>query len=226
MANNPGYDRNSILKGYNLLLYFAGSMIMYEPTEECVTDFWSKGILKNLPVSSNNPRFVEAASQLRFSCENPSICQPMLHDDYDRLFSDKGIMLAPPVKSFYMDESKTELTGQETISDFYNRYGWRFRSKYNMPDDHLGIELIFLTLLTDKLAGFEDESCAGEMMKSIRRFIFDHIILWLPEWNRLVQKNAETLCYKGIANMIFAVCEDVYNILDVSETETGFKKVL
>ena len=45
-----------------MLFYFAGSMIMHEPSEECIVDFWEKGILKNLPVSSSNPNFVKAAS--------------------------------------------------------------------------------------------------------------------------------------------------------------------
>ena len=50
-----------------MLFYFAGSMIMHEPSEECIVDFWEKGILKNLPVSSTNPNFINAASQLRES---------------------------------------------------------------------------------------------------------------------------------------------------------------
>ncbi len=66
---------NSVLKGYNMLLYFAGSMVMYEPDEECVIDFWSKGILKALPVRSSNPRFMEAASQLRDSCKDKDTCR-------------------------------------------------------------------------------------------------------------------------------------------------------
>ena len=48
-------QENNILKGYNMLLYFAGSMIMYEPSEECIVDFWTNGVLKKLPVSSSNP---------------------------------------------------------------------------------------------------------------------------------------------------------------------------
>ena len=78
-----------------MLLYFAGSMIMYEPAEECVVDFWSKGILKALPVKSSNPRFFEAASQLRESCRDKTICRRMLQEDFNRLFSGSGLPLAP-----------------------------------------------------------------------------------------------------------------------------------
>ena len=84
MDNNS--KQHNILKGYNMLLYFAGSMIMYEPSEECVVDFWKNGILKNLPVSSSNPNFIKAASQFRESCEDKSICGKMLREDYIQTF--------------------------------------------------------------------------------------------------------------------------------------------
>jgi len=101
-------DQNSILKGYNMLLYFAGSMIMYEPVEECVVDFWSNGILTTLPVSSTNPRFVQAASQLRTSCQDPSLCVARLQDDYNKLFSGSGLPVARPVKSSYIPIHSTD----------------------------------------------------------------------------------------------------------------------
>lgn len=221
MTDQNNYDRNSILKGYNLLLYFAGSMIMYEPTEECFSDFWSNGILRNLPVSSRNPRFMKAASQLRSSCGNSDLCQPVLRDDFNRLFSDKGPLLAPPFKSYYKDKLTDRQTANESVTDFYNTYGWRFRSGYNIVDDHLGVEVIFLTLLSDKLAAFDDGPCIREMKNEIRRFIADHLLSWLPEWNRLVQKNAQSLSYKGIANLIYAACEDIYGFMSPPDTITG-----
>jgi hypothetical protein len=49
METKHGKNQKAILKGYNMLLYFAGSMIMYEPVEECVADFWSNGMLSTLP---------------------------------------------------------------------------------------------------------------------------------------------------------------------------------
>ena len=63
---------------------------MYEPSEECVTDFWTKGILKNLPVSSSNPNFVKAASQLRDSCADKTICGKILSEDLYQTFWQTG----------------------------------------------------------------------------------------------------------------------------------------
>lgn len=215
-------NRNTLLKGYNMLLYFAGSMIMYEPVEECVVDFWSKGILKALPVRSSNPRFNTAASQLRESCRDKTLCSSILKEDFNRLFSASGKPLAAPLESDYIDNSLREVLNAEKVSDFYNAYGWMKRTKYNIPDDNLGIELLFLTLLTDKYISIDDEACSLEMRNEIRRFINQHILSWIPDWNDRMQKYAGTLCYKGIATLIYACCEDIYDLMGNPKPEMNF----
>jgi TorA maturation chaperone TorD len=220
METDKEKNQNNLLKGYNLLLYFAGSMIMYEPTEECVVDFWSKGILNALPVSSSNPRFIEAASQLRNSCNDKTQCRRMLQEDYNKLFSDSELALARPVESTYL-KNEFLLNGKLPfkVSDFYNSYGWKSSSRIKVPDDHLGTELLFLTLLVDKHIALDDEACRKEMKNEIRRFIGQHILSWIPEWNEQIQKYAETLCYKGIATLIYACSEDIFSLLDNNRSD-------
>jgi TorA-specific chaperone len=215
-------NRNTLLKGYNMLLYFAGSMVMYEPVEECVVDFWSKGILKALPVRSNNPRFNTAASQLSESCRDKTLCSSILKEDFNRLFSASGKPLAPPLESDYIDYSLREVLNSEKVSDFYNAYGWMKRTRYDIPDDNLGIELLFLSLLNDKYISLDDEACSAEMRNEIRRFINQHILSWIPDWNVRMQEHAGTLCYKGIATLIYACCEDIYDLMGNPKPEMSF----
>lgn len=228
MLINRNSNQNSIIKGYNLLIYFAGSMIMYEPGHECVKDFMQNGILKALPVSSNNPRFVEAALQLRDSCKKEQACADILVKDYKRLFAGSEKPLAPPVSSYYTgNRGLSGIAGSEDVSDFYNSYGWKYRSRYNYPDNHLGIELLFLTLLNDKYIDMDDEACREEMMSEIRRYIKNHLLSWIPEWKKQVDKYAGTTIYKGIASLIYACSEDIFNLLDNSgpgdDSGTGFR---
>lgn len=213
--------QKNLLKGYNMLLYFAGSMIMNEPVEECIIDFWHKGILKTLPVNSTNPRFLEAASQLRNSCTDRTTCRSLMQEDFRRLFLGDGIPLAPPFKSAYTDTVLEEAKGKEKVSDFYDSYGWKKRVNYKADDDNLGIELLFVTLLIDKYAALEDEACRSALAGEIRRFIRDHIMVWLPEWHQRIQETAGTMCYKGIATLIYASCEDIYEIM--GKPEPGFR---
>lgn len=196
-----------------MLLYFTGSMIMNEPTEECVTDFWIKGSLIKLPVESSNPRFIAAAALLRESCNDKKLCKTMLVEDYHWLFDVKASPLAPAYESLYINKNGNHRGINERAGDFYSSYGWEHEPGKETPDDHLGIELLFLTRLVDNYLHIDDDPCRREMEKEIRRFIDQHLLSWIPEWNQKIQESAHTLCYKGIGNLIYACLEDIHSIL-------------
>lgn len=225
--DSKSQDHN-MLKGYNMLLYFAGSMIMHEPSEECIVDFWEKGILKNLPVSSSNPNFIKAAYQLRESFADKTQFGKLLHEDYLRLFDKQVPALAPAYESQYRREIHDNSGFHSSdVTEFYNSYGWKSKFIGRIDDDHLGIELLFLTLLIDKYLSMDDEACQSEMRKEIRRFINYHILSWVPEWNRKIQIHANTLSFKGIGNLILACTEDIFNLFgqkSITSISTDFLK--
>ena len=213
MTIKPTSKENNVLKSYNMLLYFAGSMIMYEPSEECIVDFWTQGKLKNLPVSSSNPNFIKAISQLRESCVDQSACVKQMKEDYVRLFSKQNLSLAPAFKSHYIKSSDSNKT-IPSVTEFYNSYGWESRFRNRISDGHISIKLLFLTLLVDKYLDLDDAVCIIEMRGEIRRFINNHILSWIMEWNDKIQQNAKTICYKGIGSLILASVEDIFNYLE------------
>lgn len=200
------------MKGYNMLLYFAGSMIMNEPTEECVVDFWKNGKLRNLPVSSSNPRFLKAAELLRDSCTDKTRCKYELSDDFFRLFAVSGLPLAPAYASIYVKRNEGSSQSQERVTEFYESYRWKFLSRTKFPDDHLGVELLFLTRMIDKYLMLDDEPCRLEMRKEIKRYIDHHLLSWVPHWNEDIQEHANTLCYRGIGTLIHASIEDLQGL--------------
>lgn len=210
-ADNKISPFGNLLKGYNMLLYFTGSMIMYEPTRECVTDFFSGSLLRQFPVSSSNPSFMKAASLLRESCTDRDQCRMDLIKDFRRLFSPEGPRLAMPLASLHA-ATILKNTIPDNPVEFYDSYGWRARKKYSVPEDHLGIELLFLTVLVDKYMQLDDEPCRCEMRKEIVRFISTHLDPWMRGWNESVQLNANTIYYKGIGNLLVACVEDLNGI--------------
>ena len=209
----------NVLKGYNMLLYFAGTMIMFDPSQECIHDFWSEGILKNLPVSSTNPRFIKAASQLHQSVGDQNSSVKMMREDYLTLFTGTGNPLAPPYESVYRSKDHLMFDKQTSeVREFYKSYGWESKFKGKIPDDHLGIELLFLTLLIEKYLELDDEICNSEMRIEIRRFIDQHLMSWIPDWNKHIQEHANTLGYKGIGTLILSCVEDLYSIMCQNNT--------
>jgi TorA maturation chaperone TorD len=199
-------ENNNLLKGYNMLLYFAGSMIINEPSEECISDFWSEGSLKKLPVKSDNPRFLQASLLLRESESCRDSFRNNLSRDHKLLFSMKSLSLAPPNESSYH-------TPHDKVTEFYDSYGWNYRALNDMEDDHIGTELLFLTKMIDKYLQLDDAPCRSAMKSEIRRYIDGHLLSWIPAWNFNIQENAITKSYKGIGNLIHACTEDIYGIL-------------
>lgn len=136
-------------------------------------------------------------------------------EDYQRLFSNPRFAVAVPLKSLWAPEDAVEGTSKDDEpGSFYESYGWKPKLRNRLPDDHLGIEILFLTLLTDKLTSFDDEACRSEMKKEIRKFIKDHMFSWVPQWNSVVQEFAGSMCYRGISTLILACAEDIYALLD------------
>jgi TorA maturation chaperone TorD len=206
MALNVNTGEHNLLKAYNMMLYFAGTMIMWDPENECIHDFWKDGILKNLPVSSSNPRFLKAASQLRESIPDEKSGFEYMKVDFTSLFSGSESPMAPPTESDYRKKYNFTLVNKESeVSDFYRAYAWQSRFRNSMSDDHIGIELLFLTLMVEKYL---------EMGNEIRRFITDHLLTWVPDWNESIQEHATTLSYKGIGSLIVACIEDIYAIME------------
>ncbi|NLN29835.1 MAG: molecular chaperone TorD family protein [Bacteroidales bacterium] len=206
-------EKINLLKAYNMLLYFAGSMIMKEPSDECINDFWTRGTVKNLPVKSSNPRFIKAASILRDSCREEDSCREKMISDYHRLFDDDGPQLVPVYESEYADNKNDGPPAKAAVGEFYKTYGWNPDQHYHVPYDHLGIELLFLTRLNDKFTNTDDEPCRRELGKEIVRFINLHILSWVPAWNKMMQQHAQSDCYKGIGHLVHACTEDIHSIL-------------
>ena len=214
MLNDTKDSGKNLLKGYNMLLYFAGTMIIYEPAEECIVDFWKQGILKKLPVSSSNPEFIRAASQLRESCTDSGSNTTAMSEDFYRLFRKPLTALAPIFESEYNNSCTAETANSyQNVTDFYNSYGWISGIRSQFKDDHLGVELLFLTTLIEKYLELDDYACHVEMRNEIKRFIEQHLLSWVPEWHKKVNKHSLTISYKGISSLIYASIEDIYSIL-------------
>ena len=211
MNKNQKKEEKQILKAYNMLLYFSGTMVMWDPSIECIHDFWNQEILKKLPVTSYNPRFIKAASQLRESVDDRNSGLEMMKNDFISLFTEPSGPSAAPVESVYHKKSEGR---HEDVSGFYSSYGWRSKFRNHYPDDHLGVELLFLTLLIEKYIELDDEACNVEMRNEIKRFLNQHLLSWLPDWHDIVQKKAVSLSYKGISSLILACVEDIFGIME------------
>ncbi len=128
-----------------------------------------------------------------------------LQDDYLHLFIGLGHVLAPMWESVYFSEKR--LMFQEStlqVREWYARFGVQAERINNEPDDHIGLEMLFISHLASlALHAIEqdDQNKLNEFLQAQRDFLSQHLLRWGPVWAKLVKQNAATDFYRGIAHL-------------------------
>lgn len=101
-------------------------------------------------------------------------------------------VIAPPWGSVYLDKDKL-LFAEHTlfVRRYYEHYGFELKRKYREPDDHLGLELEFVSCLLEE----------GKIAAS-REFIGTYMRPWIDTWAQGVQAHAKTDYYRALAWLI------------------------
>ncbi|MDR1421435.1 MAG: molecular chaperone TorD family protein [Coriobacteriales bacterium] len=107
-----------------------------------------------------------------------------LREEYTRLFIGPQKLLAPPWESFYLDEGHS-LFQRSTLSvrSFYQSHGYRPQGYPVIADDHLALEVGFLSCLArDAYDAFEqnDYHKTRNVLLASRDFLDDHLMVWMP----------------------------------------------
>ena len=142
-----------------------------------------------------------------------------LHVDYTRLFIGVGKVLAPPYESVYFGEDR--LMFQERtleVREWYKRFGLEAEKKYVEPDDHIGLELLFLSHLASLgIQSLEkgDQAEFNKLLDAQREFLKMHPGTWALTWCGLVEMNAWTDFYKGLAHLTRGALSALAEVLEV-----------
>jgi len=131
--------------------------------------------------------------------------------DYADIYLNHSIQ-ASPLESVWLDEEG--LTMQEPmfqIREWYRRFGmaaenWRVRS-----DDHLVLQLQFLSRL---IGGRVNGSLSRpERLAEAARFIDEHLLRWIEEFARRVAARCGTPLYAGVAMLTAAYLDELRDVL-------------
>ena len=123
--------------------------------------------------------------------------------EFARLFVGPKSPPAVPYASFYLSESRNVMT--EVTSDVRKRYldaGMAVKDLYSTPDDHIGIELEFISYLTEKIIDLYENgqrSEASRLFEIRNNFINEHMALWVPLLVGKIQEFTQEDFYKGAA---------------------------
>lgn len=161
-------------------------------------------LLAELPMETQHPavrRGVEKLAAYGRWVSEQSIAMDeaahLLRRDYATLFEGPGPLVAPPWESVYRTEERT-LFGPTTLQvrDAYRRWGLQPERSGSEPEDHIALELTFLTFLAEQAEGRTEAAAERE------HFLKEHLLKWVGPFTEAMEQGAETLFYQGVAALL------------------------
>ena len=125
-------------------------------------------------------------------------------EEYFRLFSGPGSIIAPPWESFYTSREQI-LFGESTfqVRGSYRQFGLKYKNENRYPDDHLIIELEFMMAINQEYTAANMTS--SQVIKLIEKqleFLEQHLSLWIPHFCDRVLAHTESKLYSGAASIL------------------------
>ncbi len=145
-----------------------------------------------------------------------------LQADYTRLFIGLGDGFAAPWESVYFSEERLVFQQQTLeVRNWYRRFGLEAEKINNEPDDHFGLELLFLSHLAAlgiQALNDQDQARFEECWVAQQEFTQQHLGRWALPWCNLVETNARTEFYKGLVTLTRGALSELSELLDIQLT--------
>jgi TorA maturation chaperone TorD len=210
MQENNISDMKANVLGESLLFGLLGKIIYADLDQAWLESLIRDEVFSEAPFGAEQVEMQRGIElQQRWTNENSEGLEApqfkALQDDYLHLFIGLGHVLAPMWESVYFSEKK--LMFQEStlqVREWYARFGVQAERINNEPDDHIGLEMLFISHLASlALQAIEqdDQNKLNEALQAQRDFLSEHLLRWGPVWAKLVKQNANTDFYRGIAHL-------------------------
>lgn len=125
--------------------------------------------------------------------------------EYTHLFIGPPHPAAPPWETMNPEgRENTVGFGQATIDmrHLLNEAGLQLGGSSNQYEDHMGVELLYLSTLCANAAQSQDPEAAAEAQ---RAFIKAHPLAWIGRWRERIEADSPHGYYAGIAELAHAL---------------------
>lgn len=211
------------LEAYRLFFDALGKSLYIFPTQEFLQSVVTKKVFEEMPIESEDESFMHGANLLRSwsEAQHGTLSNEHFHEvriDATRLFAGTQTMAAPPWESVYFNKERM-IFQKETLQvrEWYLHYELQITQLNHEPEDHIGLELDFVAhLLKCAMEAFENgnKNQADEILYETYQFIAEHPIRWIHQWAQQVQETATTDYFLGIALLVPAALDDLFDTLN------------
>lgn len=150
----------------------------------------------------------EVLSALDLLPQNPANRLQTLQVEYTRLFINAvPQVLAPPYASAYTGSGLLMGRPAETALIAYRQAGLAFSPASHDLPDHLAAELEFMFYLTREALSAREQAddSRAELFKNRQyRFLKEHLLPWVPAWQKRVDEADRTGFYRALSRLIVA----------------------
>jgi len=187
-----------LYRGRALAYRFLATLYLDWPDLDWLANLSREGLLPEFPLPVAEGPMAEGLTLLAAACDRLAVAYTWddartLRGDYDQLFVGPGHLQAPPWESVYRtDEHLVFDWPTLEVREAYRSMGLAVRRQTD-PDDHIGLELLFVATLCERAAA--GDPGAGE---AAGQFVNQHLLKWAPAFTADVVKHAQTDLYRGL----------------------------
>ncbi len=200
------------LLGQYLLFGLLGKLLYSNPDKVLLNPVIEGDLFDEAPFATEIPEVVEGLSLLQqwsVQYQHPARHKEVLTEaqvDYMRLFAITERLPLAPWESFYGNDER--LLFQESMLDvrhWYARFGLELVNAHREPDDHIGLELLFMAHLAQLgLEAVEEGNTLNleQVLAAQRGFLTNHLLKWAPRWCDQMVQHAHTDYYRGLVLVV------------------------
>jgi putative dimethyl sulfoxide reductase chaperone len=123
--------------------------------------------------------------------------------EYNRLFIGPNTLPAPLWESVYLGREHLLFEEQTLqVRKCYQQHGLHLINENNEPEDHIVIELEFMSYLTQAIFESEDDANTKQLIKEQIDFLNEHLGKWAPKFCEKLLKSTESALFQGAALLL------------------------
>lgn len=201
------------LAAYALVFGLMGKVLYVNPEREWLDNLALQGVFDEIPLDADDADVAVGCRLLeswfgKFPDGLSDAAVDEVRCDYVPLFlNKKDGASAPPWESVYVNSSPAFFQcSTMSVRMWYGRYRLETENREHEPDDHIGLELIFLGHLCSIAAGMSNppvvdggEYPLAAVRCDIAEFAQKHLLNWATHWCDIVAECARTDFYRGAA---------------------------
>jgi putative dimethyl sulfoxide reductase chaperone len=188
--------------------FLANSLL--DPIQGLYTVTFTRKFWEDFPVECANSQMNSGLEQLldcsskleSLSDEEAKECVMV---EYTELFIGPGLPKAPPWESLYRTNEKIHF-GWTTyeMKKWLHENGLESKRKNSQPEDHIGLQLMLLSVLTQQITTLERDQQVFKIRDQIS-FIDEHLLSWIHELCRDAKENGTIGFYSGLIELVWGI---------------------